>query len=60
MRYHTLDEAKAHVFDYVKRFYNPKRRHSTIGYPSPMEFERGAGLAQVRVNEAGCRPTSRS
>ena len=29
----------------VKRFYNPKRRHSTIGYVSPMEFERQAGLA---------------
>jgi hypothetical protein len=28
------------VFDYIERFYNPKRRHSTIGYLSPMEFER--------------------
>jgi transposase InsO family protein len=25
--------------------YNPKRRHSTIGYLSPMEFERQNGLA---------------
>jgi putative transposase len=39
------DEAKADVFDYIERFYNPKRRHSTIGYLSPMEFERNAGLA---------------
>jgi putative transposase len=38
-------EAKADVFDYIERFYNPKRRHSTIGYMSPMEFERQAGLA---------------
>jgi putative transposase len=30
--YHTRDEAKADVFDYIERFYNPKRRHSTIGY----------------------------
>ena len=43
--YRTRDEAKADVFDYVERFYNPKRRHSTIGYLSPMEFERKAGLA---------------
>jgi putative transposase len=43
--YRSRDEAKADVFDYIKRFYNPKRRHSTIGYPSPMEFERQAGLA---------------
>jgi len=38
------DEAKADVFDYIERFYNAKRRHSTIGYMSPMEFEMQAGL----------------
>jgi len=43
--YRSRDEAKADVFDYIERFYNPKRRHSTIGYMSPMEFERKAGLA---------------
>ena len=42
--YRTRDDAKADVFDYIERFYNPKRRHSTIGYMSPMEFERQAGL----------------
>src|SRR5659263_390928 len=45
--YRTRDEAKADVFDYIERFYNPKRRHSTIGYMSPMEFERQAGLAEA-------------
>jgi putative transposase len=43
--YRTRNEAKADVFDYIERFYNPKRRHSTIGYMSPMEFEMKAGLA---------------
>ena len=43
--YRSRDEAKADVFDYIERFYNPKRRHSTIGYLSPMEFEQQAGLA---------------
>jgi len=33
--YRTRDEAKADVFDYVERFYNAKRRHSTIGYKWP-------------------------
>jgi putative transposase len=37
--YRTRDEARADVFDYVERFYNPRRRHSTLGYLSPMEFE---------------------
>jgi len=43
--YRTRDEARADVFDYIERFYNPKRRHSKIGYLSPIEFERQAGLA---------------
>src|ERR1043165_2435913 len=43
--YRTRDEARADVFDYIELFYNAKRRHSTIGYLSPMEFERQAGFA---------------
>jgi putative transposase len=43
--YRTRDEARADVFDYIERFYNPKRRHSMIGYLSPMEFECQVGLA---------------
>jgi putative transposase len=43
--YRSRDQAKADVFDYIERFYNPKRRHSTLGYLSPVEFERKAGLA---------------
>ncbi|WP_284948317.1 IS3 family transposase [Acidisoma cladoniae] len=38
--YRTRDQARADVFDYIERFYNLRRRHSTIGYLSPMEFER--------------------
>jgi hypothetical protein len=43
--YRTRDQAKADVFDYIECFYNPKHRHSTIGYLSPVEFEMQAGLA---------------
>jgi len=43
--YRSRDEAKADVFDYIECFYNARRRHSTIGYLSPMEFERRAGFA---------------
>ena len=42
--YRTRDDARANVFDYIERFYNPKRRHSTIGYMCPMEFEMKAGV----------------
>lgn len=37
--YRTRDEARADVFDYIERFYNLCRRHSKLGYLSPMEFE---------------------
>lgn len=33
------------VFDYVECFYNPTRRHSTLGYLSPIDFEPEAGVA---------------
>lgn len=42
--YRTRDQAKADVFDYVERFYNPYRRHSTIGYVSPAAYEQAVGL----------------
>jgi putative transposase len=41
----SRNEARADVFDYIARFYNPTRRHFTIGYISPVEFERKVGLA---------------
>ena len=31
----SRDECRAEVFDYIKRFYNPRRQHSTLGYVSP-------------------------
>lgn len=43
--YRTRDAARADVFDYIERFYNPRRWHSTPGYLSPVEFEERAMLA---------------
>lgn len=44
-QYRTRDQARADVFDYIERFYNPRRRHSTLGYLSPIEYENSAGSA---------------
>jgi hypothetical protein len=38
-QYRSLDEARADAFDYIERFYNPRRRHSSLGGISPMEFD---------------------
>lgn len=40
--YASRDAARADVFDYIERFYNPIRRHSTLGYLSPIDFEQHA------------------
>jgi transposase len=36
----SREQARADVFDYIERFYNPRRRHSTLGYVSPIQFEK--------------------
>ena len=38
--YRTREQAKADVFDYIERFYNPDGGTSTLGYLSPIEFEK--------------------
>lgn len=43
--YRARDQTRAYVFDYIERFYNPRRRHSTIGYLSPVEFEQFAAAS---------------
>jgi hypothetical protein len=36
----TRAAARTAVFKYIEGWYNPRRRHSTLGYLSPIEFER--------------------
>ena len=48
-RFRTQAEAKMAVFDYIEGFYNPRRRHSSIGQKSPINFER---LHRVAAKDA--------
>jgi len=43
--YTTRDEAKQDIFEYIEVFYNRQRRHSTLGYHSPAEYEARAAVA---------------
>ena len=38
-RWTSRQELASAIFDYVEAFYNPRRRHSSIGHLSPVEFE---------------------
>jgi len=37
--WHTREEAKAAIFEYIEVWYNRQRRHSTLGYLSPVDYE---------------------
>ena len=43
----TRDEARNRVFEYIEAFYNPRRRHSTLGYLSPIQFEQAAARSSA-------------
>jgi len=37
--YHTFEDAKTALFEYIESFYNRKRRHSALGYKTPQQVE---------------------
>ncbi len=43
--YATREDAKRDIFEYIEVFYNRKRRHSTLGYNSPAEYEARTAVA---------------
>lgn len=40
--YHTRQQARQSLFEYIEVFYNRVRRHSALGYQSPLNFEQAA------------------
>jgi putative transposase len=51
--YRPRNQAHADIFDFIERFRNAKRRHLTIGYINPIEFERSAEVSLATVRETG-------
>jgi putative transposase len=39
-RFKTQVEARMAIFDFIEGWYNPRRRHSALGYQSPIDYER--------------------
>jgi len=39
----TRDQARSAIFEYIEVFYNRQRRHSALGYLSPVSYERQQG-----------------
>ena len=39
-KFKTQAEARMAVFHFIEGFYNPRRRHSSLGYLSPIDYER--------------------
>lgn len=37
--YRTREDARADVFDYIERFYNPLRKHLKLNFLSPIQIE---------------------
>ncbi|NOJ83920.1 IS3 family transposase [Myxococcus xanthus] len=46
-RFETRTAAKGALFEYIEVFYNRKRRHSSLGYVSPAEYERMAATKRL-------------
>ena len=40
----SRDAARMAIFDYIEVFYNRRRKHQSLGYVSPMQFERQHGV----------------
>ena len=38
-RFATRADARTAIFDYIESFYNRSRRHSSLGYQSPLDYE---------------------
>jgi putative transposase len=49
-RYQTRAEARQDIVAYIEGFYNPTRRHSALGYRSPMEFEQATNAAKLALH----------
>ena len=49
----TRRKLRTAIFEYIEAFYNLRRRHSTLGYLTPLEFEERWRAGQRQLASAG-------
>ena len=54
--FHTQAEARMAIFQFIEGWYNPRRRHSALGYLSPNDYERSAAKETPRAVRNAHRP----
>lgn len=47
--FRSVDEARSETFSYIEGYYNQIRRHSAIGYLSPLEFEKRFEMSKMKT-----------
>ncbi len=57
--FHSQAQARMAVFEWIEGWYNPHRRHSALGYRSPVNYER-AHERSVSANQSFCPAAGRS
>ncbi len=50
--FESVEQAKSEIFSYIEGYYNRIRRHSSLGYMSPSEFEKQLKIKNQRSRES--------
>lgn len=50
--FESIEQARTEIFSYIEGYYNRIRRHSSLGYESPMEFEKQLKIKNIRRKES--------
>ena len=47
-RFNSVEQSRSEIFSYIEDYYNRIRRHSSLGYLSPLEFEKQLKIKSQR------------